>query len=70
MNHDEYVGAIRTDGAALAAAARRAGIEAPVPSCPLWSVADLLGHVGRLHRWVADIVVERATDRGAHWRYC
>ena len=38
-----------------------------VPSCPEWTVADLLGHVGRLHRWVAQIVVDRATDRGEHW---
>ena len=59
MNHDEYVDAIRHDGDVLAAAARRAGIDARVPSCPLWSVSDLLGHVGRLHRWVAGIVVER-----------
>ncbi|MDQ1478104.1 MAG: hypothetical protein QOE62_3333 [Actinomycetota bacterium] len=67
MNHDEYVAAIRRDGAALADAARRAGTDARVPSCPLWSVSDLLGHIGRIHRWVAQITVDNATDRGAHW---
>jgi uncharacterized protein (TIGR03083 family) len=67
MEHDEYVEAIRVDGAALARAARQAGIDTQVPSCPLWSVADLLGHIGRLHRWVAQIVVDQATERGAHW---
>jgi len=67
VNHDEYVAAIRRDGAVLADAARRAGTDARVPSCPLWSVSDLLGHIGRLHRWVAQITVDRATERGAHW---
>jgi len=67
MIHGEYVDAIRADGAALAVAAERAGVDAPVPSCPLWTVADLLGHIGRIHRWVARILVDQATDRGAHW---
>jgi uncharacterized protein (TIGR03083 family) len=67
MQHREYVEAIRSDGAALADAAGIARLDARVPSCPLWSVADLLGHIGRIHRWVANLVVERAPERGAHW---
>lgn len=67
MNHDEYVAAIRRDGAALAAAASAAGVDATVPSCPEWSVADLLAHLGRIHRWVAQLLVDRATESGAHW---
>src|SRR6266849_3867178 len=67
MNHREYVDAIRADGAALATAARGAGVDATVPSCPLWTVADLLGHIGRIHRWVASGIVDRATNRDTHW---
>lgn len=67
LEHEFYVDAIRTNGAALAAAAGNAGVDAPVPSCPEWTVADLLGHIGRLHRWVAAIVTDRATERGTHW---
>jgi uncharacterized protein (TIGR03083 family) len=67
LSHDEYVDAIRSDGAALADAAGVAGLEAHVPSCPLWSVADLLGHIGRIHRWVGGLVVARAVERGPHW---
>jgi uncharacterized protein (TIGR03083 family) len=26
---------------------------APVPTCPGWNLADLLGHLGRIHRWTA-----------------
>ena len=67
MNHAEYVDAIRADGGALATAAANAGVDASVPSCPLWTVADLLGHLGRIHRWVASGIVDRATDRDTHW---
>jgi uncharacterized protein (TIGR03083 family) len=67
MNHAEYVDAIRADGDALATAAASAGVGAAVPSCPLWTVADLLGHIGRIHRWVASGIVDRATNRDTHW---
>lgn len=67
MDFDERVSAIRREGAALADAARIAGVDAKVPSCPLWTITDLLGHIGRIHRWVAKIIEDRATDRGKHW---
>lgn len=28
----------------------------PVPTCPLWSVRELVEHLGGVHRWVATIV--------------
>jgi len=28
----------------------------PVPSCPGWSITDLVAHVGSYHRWVADLL--------------
>ena len=67
MEHEEYALAIRREGLALAAAARTAGVDAAVPTCPDWSVADLLAHLGRIHRWVTRIIVDQATDRGPHW---
>lgn len=67
MHHAEYVTAIRSEGAALAVAANAAGVDAPVPSCPEWTVSDLLGHIGRLHRRVAHLVVERATQWDPGW---
>lgn len=33
----------------------------PVPGCPEWTLGDLLGHLGRGHRWAAAIVSQRAT---------
>jgi uncharacterized protein (TIGR03083 family) len=28
----------------------------PVPSCPGWSITDLVAHVGSYHRWTADLL--------------
>jgi uncharacterized protein (TIGR03083 family) len=67
VEHAVYVEAIRREGAALAAAARDAGVDATVPSCPDWTIADLLSHLGRIHQWVAGIVTERRQERGTHW---
>jgi uncharacterized protein (TIGR03083 family) len=34
---------------------------AHVPSCPEWTVRDLVAHVGRGHRWATELVATRAT---------
>ncbi|HEX5615281.1 MAG TPA: maleylpyruvate isomerase family mycothiol-dependent enzyme [Acidimicrobiia bacterium] len=67
MEHADYVAAIERDGARLERAARASGVDAPVPSCPGWTVGDLVEHVGRLHRWVAQIVHDRAVEVDAWW---
>jgi uncharacterized protein (TIGR03083 family) len=48
-----YLDAIRTNATALVDAAEAAGLDAAVPPCPDWTVADLLAHIGRVHRWAA-----------------
>jgi len=53
MEVAEHVERIRADGAALRDAAEVAGPDAPVPSCPDWTVRDLVRHVGMVHRWAA-----------------
>jgi uncharacterized protein (TIGR03083 family) len=50
---DRYRAAIRGETDGLVDAAERAGLDAPVPSCPDWDVAKLLRHVGRVQRWAA-----------------
>ncbi|MCP9210289.1 maleylpyruvate isomerase family mycothiol-dependent enzyme [Streptomyces sp. NEAU-Y11] len=50
---------------AFEAAARRTadGRDAPlVPSCPGWSMSDLVFHLGAVHRYVAHTVRERLTE--------
>ena len=48
---------------AFVAYAERAGLKAPVPTCPDWTVLDLVAHQGMVHRWAAALVRgERPTD--------
>jgi uncharacterized protein (TIGR03083 family) len=53
---------IESEAAALVAAAR-ADLDAPCPSCPEWSAADLLAHVGSVHRRFADRVAAGSVAR-------
>jgi uncharacterized protein (TIGR03083 family) len=34
----------------------------PVPSCPDWTLRQLGTHLGRVHRWAAEIVSSRTTE--------
>lgn len=67
MQTNEYFDAIRTESAALVAAAQSAGLDAPVPSCPDWTVVDLLGHIARVQWWQADIVSRHVAE--AEWSF-
>ena len=53
---------LREHTAGLAAAAGRAGPAARVPTCPEWTLGDLVGHVGQAHRWAAHLVRTGGTD--------
>jgi len=68
MDHDAFVDAIRREGAALAVAARAAGVERPVPTCGDWIIGDLCSHVGRLHRWATEVVERRPAAPVRHWK--
>jgi uncharacterized protein (TIGR03083 family) len=56
MDRIAYLAALRRDGDAVADLAARAGLEAPVPSCPGWDVAELVWHLGLVHRFWAGVV--------------
>lgn len=56
MDIATHIAALRRDGAGLADAAGKAGLDAPVPSCPDWRVRDLVAHTGGVHRWAAAYV--------------
>lgn len=62
MDNTARMVALQDAGDRLAAAADAAGLDAPVPSCPDWTVCDLLYHVGSVHRWAAGIVREARTS--------
>ncbi|MFD2079255.1 TIGR03083 family protein [Actinopolymorpha cephalotaxi] len=51
-----YAAFIRAEAARLLAAYETGPDTARVPSCPKWTLADLVAHTGRVHRWAAKIV--------------
>ena len=57
MDAPEYLHYIARDGAALATAAE-GGLDASVPTCPGWTVRDLVAHTGVVHRHKERIVRE------------
>lgn len=61
MDDDAALDVLWDAAAELADAA--AELDRPVPTYPGWTVADLVVHTGRIHRWVTEIVTSRATRR-------
>jgi uncharacterized protein (TIGR03083 family) len=54
--------ALRDHTRRLAECVRAAGSAAPVPTCPDWTVASLVEHVGQTQHWVSEIIERRVTD--------
>ena len=63
MHPDELLEAIRTEGAAVSAAFADAPRDLTVPATPAWTTEQLVGHLGRVHRWVTAMVRTKATER-------
>jgi uncharacterized protein (TIGR03083 family) len=62
MEIDEHLTALRREGTVLGDAADTAGPDAAVPTCPKWTVKDLILHVGEVHRWAAAHVRDRRLE--------
>lgn len=54
--------ALITENAAFAALLRDADPSTPVPTCPDWTLEQLMRHVGRGDRWCAQIVAEQSAE--------
>jgi uncharacterized protein (TIGR03083 family) len=66
MEKQQYLDQLAQNAERLADAAAAAGLAAPVPTCPGWTVADLLDHVVRGDTWARTIVengMRGSTDR-------
>ena len=48
----DHLALLESEVAAMAQAVREADLGAPVPSCPGWTVADVVAHLTGVHRWV------------------
>jgi uncharacterized protein (TIGR03083 family) len=58
MEIAQHIAIVQREGERLASAAERGSLDAAVPTCPGWTVRDLVIHVGGIHRWAATIVRE------------
>ena len=58
-----YGEGIGNASAVVRANAVSAGLTAPVPSCPGWTVLDLVLHLGTAHRWASAIIEGVPQDR-------
>jgi uncharacterized protein (TIGR03083 family) len=61
-----WLDALRADGPAFLAAAEDASHvseDTPIPSCPGWSMTDLVRHLGNVYRWVGEHSVRGVTDK-------
>ncbi len=63
MEPSEYLAAITTESEALADAAAVTTFDAPVLSCPGWTMIDLVVHAGLVQRWATEIVATNAQER-------
>lgn len=61
MEIGRHIDALERAGLDLVDAAEKAGLDAPVPTCPEWTVRELVQHVGYVHRWAATYVRECRT---------
>ena len=65
MEANEFITALERDASAFVEACEVAGLTTPVPSCPGWTVADLLWHLAEVHDfWRTILAEERSTWKG------
>ena len=68
LDTDAYIAATEREGAAVSAVAAAGDPDAPVPSCPRWSLDRLVGHLGWVYNWVSEHLEARSAtmlDRDA-----
>ncbi|MCX2933849.1 maleylpyruvate isomerase N-terminal domain-containing protein [Mycobacterium sp. CVI_P3] len=58
----DFATALIAETAAFADLLRDADLSTPVPTCPEWTLEQLMRHVGRGDRWCAQIVAEQSMD--------
>jgi uncharacterized protein (TIGR03083 family) len=56
LTFDRHLEGLRSAMVALVRYADRAGPDAAVPTCPGWTVLDLVAHQGMVHRWATGLV--------------
>ncbi len=65
MNSAEYTQVVQREGARLLDVAE-SGLDARIAACPGWDVAQVVGHLGAVHGWMAETVANPSMDRPHH----
>jgi uncharacterized protein (TIGR03083 family) len=60
LSNDRYLDALTAQAALFAEVLAGADLALRVPTCPDWTLHELVRHVGVVHRWVTGIVRQRA----------
>jgi len=60
LSADRYVAEIEASTAGLAEILGEYDLSLPIPTCPEWTLRQLVTHVGRAHRWAAEITRTRS----------
>ncbi len=59
---ERFCAEVSASTATIARLAGQRGLACPVPTCPGWTLRELAVHVGRAHRWAAEIVRTRSAE--------
>ncbi|MEU3648273.1 maleylpyruvate isomerase family mycothiol-dependent enzyme [Lentzea sp. NPDC034063] len=63
----DFVAQIETQASLLRSAAVKAGPDAPVSTCPEWTVRKLVRHIAEVHTWAAQAVVTEPEAGRPEW---
>jgi uncharacterized protein (TIGR03083 family) len=61
LGYDRYYLELEAETEKLAASVSDAYLNSPVPTCPEWTLRQLVEHVGQGQRWAAGMIERRAT---------
>ncbi|ROT31927.1 maleylpyruvate isomerase N-terminal domain-containing protein [Micromonospora sp. HM5-17] len=59
---DFWLAALRAEGPSFGAAISEAALDIRVPSCPEWTMIDLVHHLGSIYQWVHGVVTRGTTE--------
>jgi uncharacterized protein (TIGR03083 family) len=62
LDFDRCFVEFEAETARLARLAHDTDVQRPIPTCPGWTLEQLVGHVGRGHRWAAEIIRRRLLE--------
>jgi uncharacterized protein (TIGR03083 family) len=63
MDVSTHIQALRREGGLMASAVAAAAPDDPVPTCPEWTMRDLVHHLGGIHRWATGYVADARREQ-------